>query len=84
MKRAYLDFEFRNTSEETMDVVAAVIKGPHKTGLKFWLHNNKPQQEKLKKLLEDIRETHVLVAFGAGAEARAMRSLGLDPSRWEW
>ena len=78
-----LDFEYRNTSEPRYDLVACAISDGvlNRT---IWLHNDDIQKQKLKNLLLRARSTHTLIAFNVDAEARALVSLGLNPTKFKW
>lgn len=78
-----IDTEFFNSQEEKMTVVAAVLVYPDHTN-----HYNILLQEDKEKFLKDleyIRTTcGILVAHAAGAEARSLIALGVDPMKFEW
>lgn len=78
-----LDFEFFNSNEETMKVIACVIsyeKGSFSYNLldkdQIWAFYEEMKYIK--------REELTLVAYAAIAEARALISLGIDPLQYKW
>lgn len=85
-KFAYIDFEFRGSEESQLELVAAVVRGSNMGNkpLKFWLWDSYSGKQKLKNLLQDIKDTHILVCFGAPAESRSFLSLGLDIRKFDW
>jgi DNA polymerase I-like protein with 3'-5' exonuclease and polymerase domains len=74
-----IDFEFKNSQNKTMDMVACAT--PNQT---WWLYNNEENKIKVKTYLESIRDTHLLTSYNAIAEARSFLSLGLDPMSFKW
>lgn len=80
---AAIDFEFFNSNEKQMTVIAAAIHFPQEDVRKYDL-TKEEQVSKLKFDLYQILNTHILISFAVIAEARAFLSLGLDPLMWQW
>jgi len=80
-----IDFEYFNSQEEKLDLVAAVLDyGSEDTVFKFNLLDEK-DREYFKIHLNEIRNSHsTLIAYAAMAEARSLISLGYDPFEFNW
>ena len=78
----YLDFEFNNTSEETLNLVSCVVEH-QQTRLVYWLHKDPEAWENLREELYDLKDK-IFVAFQAVAEARSMLDLGLPVEEFKW
>lgn len=78
----FLDFEFNQTTEEKVNLVACVTFDPDKKETtKFWLHNNHKEQVRLAKHLVMY---DVIIGYACVAEARSFISLNLDPLKFKW
>jgi len=82
METIGLDFEFFDSNEAPMKVIAAVLSLSQGTYKYTFL-----KSEDLfifKKTLEVYKDTHIFLAYAAGAECRALLSLGVDPLQFKW
>jgi len=79
----FLDFEFRNTSEAVLDLVAGVLKPRGGVPIAARLHKDEDRKNKFKALLLKYKEEPI-VCFNAIAEARGLSALGLDPLQFKW
>ena len=78
-----LDFEFYNSNEKKMDVVAAVIS-MDKLDLKYNLLNPKDLND-FKAVFSNLdKENTIILAYAAMAESRSLLSLGIDPLQFKW
>lgn len=82
METIGLDFEFYNSNEKVMTVIAAVISISGEN-LKYNLKDPTEVGWFTRKMLE-FKDTKIILAYAANAEARAMLSLGLDPLQFKW
>jgi len=82
MKAAYIDFEFRSTSEVNMELVCCCVMYD-KVIYNFWLLDPE-QRAKLIALLVRLKDEYLLVGFSIAAEARCLITLGLDPLDFKW
>jgi DNA polymerase-1 len=81
MKTIGLDFEFFDSNEKDMKVIAAVVCTSEET-FKFDL-TNQMQVIGLKNCLQQHKDC-IFLAYAAIAEARALLSLGIDPLQFTW
>lgn len=81
MKTLGIDFEFFDSNEKEMKVVAAVISTQSYT-CKFNLLDPIETVE-LKEILEEHKD-HIFLAYAVMAEARALLSIGIDPLQFKW
>lgn len=86
MKNKYIeiDFEFFDTSEEILSLVCCSLS-EYGSGVKeeYWLLDGEDTQPLIDRLNE-IKETHILIAHAVSAEASSLYSLGLTPYEWKW
>lgn len=93
-KYVFIDFEFNKTKEHVINLVCCHIlaitfsssnEGEEFFEKSFWLHNDKQEQLKLKKIIQGYRDLGFLfVSYNVIAEARSMMALGLDPVKFKW
>ena len=78
-----IDFEFYNSNEAPMRMVAAVVttKGLE---LKYNLLNSEDINDFIGTMEEIKSQDKILLAYAAGAEARGLLSLGIDPTQFKW
>jgi len=79
-----IDFEFYNSNEIDMTVIACVLSSRDYGELKYDCTN--PQEVvKFADMLDMLQKDNViLLAYAVIAEARALLSLGIDPLRFKW
>ena len=81
----YLDFEYHNTAEPNLAVVCVAIGIPPEAPYSLWLYRDAAAQ---KSFTDWILSRHamgdVFVAYNVIAEAGALYSLGLDPTKFLW
>lgn len=80
-KYLYLDFEFNQSSEATLNLVCAVTLIDSVTR-KWWLHHDEDKEELKEYLLS--HKDKVFVAYGADTEARCCYDLGLNAHEFKW
>jgi hypothetical protein len=85
MKLITWDFEFTETTEAKVKLVSCALDrydgGELVESKDFWLYNQ--DYSELRNYLMSHRD-HILVAFGAEAEAKSVISLDLDPLIFQW
>lgn len=78
-----LDFEFFDSNEPVMKVVAAVLH--FEEGLVKYNLLHEHEFEDFKDTMKQIKEKgDILLAYAAGAETRALLSLGIEPLDFKW
>lgn len=78
-----IDFEFNNSNEKDMKVIAAVISD-NCGNLAFDLTKSEGLQD-FTVYMSDFRyEQPILLSYAAIAEARALLSIGIDPLQYQW
>lgn len=83
MKLAFIDFEYNQTAERYMNLVACVLKVGD-TPFRWWLDGDDNQRASLRNALLELRADHALVAFNVVAEASSLIALRLDPTKFKW
>ncbi len=79
-----IDFEFYNSNEKEMKVIACVLSSREYGDLKYDC-TQLDQVQNLKEQLQLLKEDNViLLAYAAIAEARALLSIGIDPIQFKW
>lgn len=78
-----IDFEFFNSNERELSLVACVITAGTLT-VQYNLLDEKRKQELKVDLLLHAEHGAIFVAYAVMAEARAFQALGLDPLRFKW
>lgn len=74
MKTCSIDFEFRGSGNEVLDLISVSLK--HGEIVKsFWLLDEK-ERKQAKEYIKNITKTHTLLCFYGVAEGRALLSLG--------
>ena len=81
METIGLDFEFFNSNEKEMSLVAAVISD--KNGDSKYNLLDKNHKTNLKNRLE-LTKNVIILSYAASAEARSLLSLGIDPLQFQW
>lgn len=83
MKTASIDFEFFDTNERDVRVVCCSIATDE--GIEeFWTLGGEETDE-LKEYIADLnRDGYIFLAYAAIAEARALSSIGVDPTKLRW
>lgn len=80
----FIDTEFNRTTHPFVNPVCAVLyELPAKKEHRFWTHNNKAAQNKLKDFILE-RKDQVFICYGGAAEGRFFLSLGLRPIDFKW
>jgi len=79
----FIDFEFTSSSELNVDVVCAVLQATEGPFTHYWMFRNDNAKDNFRNKMKEI-EGQTLIAFGALAECRALRSLGIDPLKYKW
>lgn len=78
----YLDLEFRNVTEEFVELVCCTTMLNNEVK-EWWLLNNDKAKEELKTYLLDNKDNN-FVSYAVQAEARSFLSLGLEPLDFTW
>ena len=81
--KCFIDFEFTSSAQPDVDVVCAVLQTENSQPISYWLFRSDESKSEFAEAMKRI-EGHTLVAFGALAECRALRSLGIDPLKYQW
>jgi len=78
-----IDFEYNNSQEKDMNVVAAVIcDSSGHLAFNLW---DSEQLENFKRYMSELLHQNIIIlSYAAMAEARALLSLGIDPMRYRW
>ena len=88
MKSLYLDFEYWNTSQNTMSVCccAVCIKYEDKPSIKycFWLRYDECSEVAAFKEFMRANKDELFLSYNVIAEASALYSLGIDPTKLKW
>lgn len=79
-----IDFEFYNSNEKDLTLVAAVIDLGLLGLIHFNLFEEKAKENLIFSLLELRDGGNIFVSYATMAEARAFEALGLDPLDFEW
>lgn len=80
-----IDFEYKNSNELKMDLIAVSYSLDNQEAVTIWLHNDLPAQIKLKRYLLELRAKNCkIMCFSASAEAHAFISLNLNPIKFDW
>ncbi len=86
MGRVFLDAEFNSSNEEYLNVLCFSVLVDHDgttTTHDLWMSEDGIGE--MKALVESfISEGHTFFAFAVTAEARALHSIGIDPTRIKW
>lgn len=81
-KVVYLDFEFNEIVEPTVNLVCcATLDAKSGKKIKWWLHRNTSAQAKL---AEYLKQFEIVIGYSCVAEARSFMALGLDPLKFKW
>ena len=81
METVGIDFEFNNSNEKEMNVIACVLST--KDGI-YKYDCTQPSQVYSLKLALESHKNDILLAYAAIAEARALLSIGIDPLQFRW
>lgn len=87
MKYCYIDFEYKGTSEEKLDLVSCSYKLSDRPELShdYWLHGDPEAKSNLSEALTWLgKNGYIFVAYAVTAEASAFYSLGLNPKLFTW
>lgn len=84
MKYIAIDFEYNESSEPHMGLMAVSYTDEQSQAHSNWLYRDKTEQGILKQLLELKKETHIFLSFNVVAEASCFLALGLDPRDFKW
>jgi len=79
----FIDFEYRESRQEKLELVAAVMMPKGEKASAVWLHKDYNKHTKLKDYLLSHKD-EPMVCFNATAEARCFITLGLDPFDFQW
>lgn len=79
-----IDFEYKKTNQARLDLVSVALAEEGAGVFYSWLHQKAHDKLVLKGYLIHHRETHTLLSFNVDAEARALISLGLNPTKFNW
>lgn len=81
MSFIYLDTEYVNPQEPSLDPICCALSQDGKPTETFWLQDGS-DTDKLKNRLADF--SGYLVAYNVAAEARVLMALGMDPFQFKW
>ncbi len=78
-----IDYEFSKIKCEFVDLKSCVTYKDNETPIRWWLHKDPSERERLANYLKENRDDYFL-GFSCVAEARSFISLGLDPVQFKW
>lgn len=78
----YIDFEFNEVSEATMNIVAVACLYQGEV-TKIWMDKGQGREE-FKEFMDSMPEDIILVSFNVESEARSLISLGYEPRHYKW
>ena len=82
MNNLFLDFEFNEVTESPVKLVSCATFDPTNNEVKkWWLYNDKSEQEKLKNYLQKF---DLMIGYSCVAECRSFIALGIDPLKFKW
>ena len=84
MKYLALDFEYNQSNEPHMGLVSCDICTENNRHESIWLYNDNLGKQRLRKILERVKDGYVLVAHNVIAEASCLIALGLNPRQFHW
>lgn len=78
----YIDYEFNRILHPQVNLVCAATYDPvKKEKLKWWLHNDQREQNRLMMYLSKF---DLIIGYSAIAECRSFMALGLEPLDFQW
>lgn len=84
METIAIDFEFFNSNEKEMTVIAAVLSSRELGEIKYNLLDSEGLAD-FKEMMQMLRgNCAVFLAYAVNAEARALLSIGIDPLNYRW
>ena len=84
-KYCYIDFEYRRSNEEKLDLVSVSFKPSHEKQQTFWLFEFEFEKRCARSELQRLaKKGYIFVAWAVTAEASSFLSMNIDPVKCQW